>query len=161
MAEFFRARVNSTYEFDLSETSLSDMDQIRTGPDAYHILKDNRSVHITVESSDFFNARYTIRIEGETFEVDLDTPLDLFIEKMGFAVAGDNAVDKVAAPMPGLLLSIYVTEGQEVEKDTPLLVLEAMKMENVILSPRKGIIDSIMVSQGTSVEKGTVLISFR
>ena len=160
MAEKYRARVNGTWEFELSEADLRGLDLIKTGTSSWHVIQDHRSEHIAITRADLHNASYTISIGEESFEIELETPLDLFIEKMGFAVTEDLTVDKVMAPMPGLLLDIYVEEGQEVEKDEPLLVLEAMKMENVILSPRKGTIDTILESKGTSVEKGTQLISF-
>ena len=62
--------------------------------------------------------------------------------------------------MPGLILEINVTEAQEVKENDPLLILEAMKMENVINSPRDGVIKSIKVSQGNTVEKNALLIEF-
>jgi biotin carboxyl carrier protein len=69
-------------------------------------------------------------------------------------------IRNVKAPMPGLVLRIEVQPGQEVEKDTPLLILEAMKMENVIKSPGSGRVKSIPVQQGIAVEKSAVLIEF-
>ena len=62
--------------------------------------------------------------------------------------------------MPGLILEINIEEGQEVKENDPLLILEAMKMENVINSPRDGVIKSIAVSQGNTVEKNALLIEF-
>ena len=62
--------------------------------------------------------------------------------------------------MPGLILEINVKEGQEVKENDPLLILEAMKMENVINSPREGIIKSVEVKQGQTVDKNMLLIEF-
>jgi biotin carboxyl carrier protein len=62
--------------------------------------------------------------------------------------------------MPGLILDINVTEGELVAEDTPLLILEAMKMENVITSPREGVIKSITVKKGDTVDKKQLLISY-
>jgi biotin carboxyl carrier protein len=62
--------------------------------------------------------------------------------------------------MPGLILEIQVKEGQDVKEDDTLLILEAMKMENVIHSPREGIIKSINVKQGETVDKDSLLIEF-
>ena len=62
--------------------------------------------------------------------------------------------------MPGLVLSVLVTEGDEVKKGDNLLVLEAMKMENMIKSPTDGIIKKIEIKQGNKVEKNELLISF-
>ena len=62
--------------------------------------------------------------------------------------------------MPGLILEIHVRIGQAVNEDDPLLILEAMKMENVITSPRDGIIKSISVKKSESVDKNQLLIEF-
>ena len=62
--------------------------------------------------------------------------------------------------MPGLILEINVTEGQTVNEGDPLLILEAMKMENVLTSPRNGNIKTISVKQGETVDKNALLIAF-
>ena len=60
--------------------------------------------------------------------------------------------------MPGLVLSVEARIGQEVKKGDAVLILEAMKMENVIKSPGEGVIKKILVKQGQAVEKGLVLV---
>ena len=62
--------------------------------------------------------------------------------------------------MPGLILEILVSKGQEVKENESLLILEAMKMENVIVSPREGIIKSITVGKGDAVVKNQLLLEF-
>lgn len=62
--------------------------------------------------------------------------------------------------MPGLVRQILVQVDEEVTKDTPLLILEAMKMENVIKAQGEGKIKSIQVNQGQAVEKSTLLVEF-
>ena len=69
-------------------------------------------------------------------------------------------VNEIKAPMPGLVLDIRVAEGDEVKKGDSILVLEAMKMENIIKSPTDGIIKKINVKKGIAVEKNQVLIHF-
>ncbi len=71
-------------------------------------------------------------------------------------VAGANSVQ---SPMPGKVLSVLVKEGDVVEKDQLLLVLEAMKMENEIRSPAAGKISEVLVFVGAQVESGEVLIN--
>jgi biotin carboxyl carrier protein len=62
--------------------------------------------------------------------------------------------------MPGLILSVAVAEGQEVKKGDPLLILEAMKMENVIKAPADATVKVIKVRKGDSVDKNQVLVLF-
>jgi biotin carboxyl carrier protein len=63
----------------------------------------------------------------------------------------------VVAPMPGLVLSVDVTEGQEVSPGDGLAVVESMKMENEIKSPHSGIVESILVKVGSVVDRGESL----
>jgi 3-methylcrotonyl-CoA carboxylase alpha subunit len=75
------------------------------------------------------------------------------------SAAGPDA-DHVLAPMPGLVKSIEVTAGQEVAEGDRLAVLEAMKMEHVLVAPRAGRIAELGVAAGDQVEAGAVLIGF-
>jgi methylmalonyl-CoA carboxyltransferase small subunit len=71
------------------------------------------------------------------------------------------AEDKVCrSPMVGIIVRITVQEGEHVEQDDPVLVLEAMKMETTITSPASGRIKSILVSAGESVQSGQILVEF-
>jgi len=79
---------------------------------------------------------------------------------MGFTDLSSAEVNEIKAPMPGLVFDIMVSEGQEVALDEPVMILEAMKMENIIKSPKDGIIKSIKVIKAASVEKNAVLIEF-
>jgi biotin carboxyl carrier protein len=62
--------------------------------------------------------------------------------------------------MPGLIINVSVTEGTEVQKGDTLLILEAMKMENVIKSPRQGKVKKINVQLKQAVEKNQVMLEF-
>jgi biotin carboxyl carrier protein len=68
-----------------------------------------------------------------------------------------HKVDEIRAPMPGLVLQILVGPGEEVKRGDTLLILEAMKMENVIKSPGDGLIGQVSVEKGQPVDKGQVL----
>lgn len=73
--------------------------------------------------------------------------------------AAVGAGEKVAAPMPGTIVSVNVTDGQSVKKGDVLVVLEAMKMENEIKAPVDGSVTSIAVSKGESVDTGATLVT--
>ena len=66
----------------------------------------------------------------------------------------------VEAPMPGKVLEIKVVTGDEVKAGDALLVLEAMKMENVLRAPRDGVIDRVDAVVGNAVEKGAALVTY-
>lgn len=69
-----------------------------------------------------------------------------------------NGAGSVKAPMPGTINDIKVTEGQAVKAGEVLVILEAMKMENEIMSPADGIVKQIAVAKGASVSSGDVLV---
>jgi biotin carboxyl carrier protein len=67
------------------------------------------------------------------------------------------AGEKIAAPMPGTILHIKKNAGEAVKKGEPVMILEAMKMENEIIAPRDGVIAQIVAAKGASVNTGDVL----
>lgn len=73
------------------------------------------------------------------------------------APAGAAGSVTVVAPMPGKILDIKVSSGQQVKKGDVVMVLEAMKMENEIVAPEDGVVASINTSVGDSVEAGATL----
>ncbi len=74
------------------------------------------------------------------------------------APAVTGAGEAVAAPMPGTILKVNVTNGQAVKEGDVLCVLEAMKMENDIMAPKSGTITQVVVSKGSSVSTGDALV---
>ncbi|MDP4152802.1 MAG: biotin/lipoyl-containing protein [Bacillota bacterium] len=70
-------------------------------------------------------------------------------------VSGGERID---SPMPGTILDIKVTAGQSVKKGQPLLVLEAMKMENDIVSPRDAVVSQVLTTKAASVSTGDPLV---
>ena len=74
------------------------------------------------------------------------------------AAAVTAAGEPVAAPMPGTVLRVEVSQGQAVKAGDLLLVLEAMKMENEILAPKDGTVAQVVVQKGSSVDTGSPLV---
>jgi biotin carboxyl carrier protein len=66
----------------------------------------------------------------------------------------------VIAPMPGMILKVFVKNKMEIKKGDPLVILKAMKMENIIRSPVKAVIHKVLVEEGLAVEKNQDLILF-
>ncbi len=126
----------------------------------YHVIKNDVSYNVEVASFNPEEKEIVFKINGRKYPVKVQDKLDLLLEKLGIDKASSTKLNDVKAPMPGLILSIEVSEGQEVKKGDPLLILEAMKMENVIKAPGDGTVKSIVASQGDSVEKNQVIIQF-
>lgn len=77
------------------------------------------------------------------------------------AAAPAEGAETINAPMPGTILNIQVNAGDQVTKGQVLLVLEAMKMENEIMSPRDGVVAGVHVNKGDSVDSGKLLVSLQ
>lgn len=129
-------------------------------PTKFHLLKGSKSYTAELVKFDIQSKTLTLKIEGEKFEISIQDRFDLLMEKMGINQSIGIKAENIKAPMPGLILDIKVSEGQEVDLGEPLMILEAMKMENILKSPTKGTIKSIKVKKGQSVEKNQVLIEF-
>jgi acetyl/propionyl-CoA carboxylase alpha subunit len=82
------------------------------------------------------------------------------MERMGIADAANEAAKNLCAPMPGRVLEIRVKAGDELVSGEALIVLEAMKMENVLAAQGDVKVSVVHVATGESVEKGAVLIEF-
>ena len=160
MSQRFKVSVNETYEFSFSEEDLVSLDALQTSLSKYHVLKEGRSFDVEVVSNSFYDRSYLIKVKNKTYEVVLKNELDLQIAEMGFSLGSTKNISNIMAPMPGLILDINVVVGELVAEDAPLLILEAMKMENVITSPREGVIKSITVKKGDTVDKKQLLISY-
>lgn len=126
----------------------------------WHILKDNISYYVQwIERNDEAKT-YTLKVNGSLIILEAKNEFDILLEKMGMANVGSAKVSKLKAPMPGKVLDVLVTVGQEVVKGDGLVILEAMKMENVLKADDVGVVKSVNVSIGEAVEKNNVLIEF-
>lgn len=115
---------------------------------------------VLVHQFDTENKVITLSLRGQKVRIPYATEADQLLKRIGLSGMTVKKVGELRAPMPGLIHSIIVSEGQTVKKGDPLLILEAMKMENVIKSPADGTVARILVQPKDSVEKNAVLISF-
>jgi biotin carboxyl carrier protein len=126
----------------------------------FHILYQNKTYRAEWIKSDSETKTFTFKVNGNVYVVALKEKLDLMLEKMGIANGSASKINNVKAPMPGLIIDLKVKAGDVVKAGEPLLILEAMKMENILKSSREGVIKNVKVKKGESVEKGQVLLEF-
>jgi len=103
--------------------------------------------------------KWDIRLDGVADEWSVHGLRETLMERMGIEEGADSASKDLRAPMPGKVLEVLVEEGQTVEEGDAMLVLEAMKMENVLRAGAPGVVAVIGVEAGKAVEKEAVLIS--
>ena len=155
--KLYQVKANE-FIFSLSPDMIYEIDVLRLSPAEFHIIKDHRNVSAKIIEEDAFGKKLKIEIDGNSFTVEIKDELDQVLEQMGFGKASIKQVKEIKAPMPGLVLEIAVTDGQEVKEGDKLLILEAMKMENSIIIQTSAIIKKVSVSAGQAVEKGQVLL---
>lgn len=130
------------------------------GPRTWAVLRNGVRYKVECESGPDEEGQVVIRINGARQVVRVLDDREKLLEKMGMAaVAGAASLD-VKAPMPGKVLQVLVNVGDDVEEGQPLLVLEAMKMENMINASASGQVTVVPVSEGEAVEKGALLVGF-
>jgi biotin carboxyl carrier protein len=135
-----------------------DLIEVKNG--SFHIIKDNKSFSVEVIKAEPAEKNFLISVNGNKYQLNVKDKFDELLKSLGMDNLNASKVNEIKAPMPGLVLDIRVTEGSEVKKGDPILVLEAMKMENILKSPTDGIIKKINVKKGIAVEKNQVLINF-
>ncbi len=124
----------------------------------FHILQNGISYNATlVEKND---RNLTIKVNGNLYEVAIEDEYDLLLEQLGMEFGKAGLLEDIKAPMPGMVVEVKVQPGDTVTKDQPLVILEAMKMENVLKAPADATIGSVSVNQEDKVDKNQVLITF-
>jgi len=137
-----------------------DAELTKVSEGSYHLLKDGVGYRVVVEQHDPESKVLVLRINGERLELRAKDKYESLLASLGMNKLTSTKAKDLKAPMPGLVVEIPVTVGQEVNAGDTLLVLEAMKMENVIKAEASGTVKEILVLSSDSVEKGQVLVSF-
>ncbi len=136
-------------------------DRVKSSDTNWHILKDGKSYNIEILKIDKVAKQVELKMNGKLSSVKLSDQFDALLKSLGMDNLAAKKVLELKAPMPGLVLNILANEGDTIAKGDSLLVLEAMKMENIIKSPTEGVIKKIHAVKGNAVEKNQLLISFQ
>gem|GEM_PF-76244 len=102
--------------------------------------------------------KYTVMLNGVWHSFTIETPFSLKRKKFLESQAGTSSSVTIDAPMPGKIVEVLVEEGADVKAGEPILILEAMKMQNEISSHVDGVIRKIAIRQNDSVMKDDLLI---
>lgn len=164
----YKIKVNDKFSFDVdakhNELKINNqpivLDHAYLNADTSHILYQNKSYTVEVVNLNLVEKTANIKVNGSMYSLTITDQFDALLKQLGMDKLASNKIQQIKAPMPGLVLSVLVAEGDEVKKGDNLLVLEAMKMENMIKSPTEGIIKKVEIEQGDKVEKNTLLIHF-
>lgn len=133
-------------------------DILKISDSEYHIIRNNRSYNILITELKRGEKKVTVKVNGTKYNAVVKDRLDDLLHSMGMDKASSQKVSEVKAPMPGLVLRVMVEGGQQIKKGDALVVLEAMKMENILKSPADAVVKKISVTKGDKVEKNQVMM---
>lgn len=102
--------------------------------------------------------QYEVLVNGVSYSISVESPFSYKRRKFLAKNKQESKVERVQAPMPGKIVEFLVEENQEIKEGEPLLILEAMKMQNEILSTIRGKINKINFHANDNVMKDDVLI---
>lgn len=114
-----------------------------------------------IEVVEAFENQVTLKVNGKETTATYKSQISQMLESLGMSTQSAEKINELKAPMPGSILDVLCKPGDEVKKGDPLLILEAMKMENVIKSSGEGVVDVVHIIKGQNVDKNHVLISFK
>jgi biotin carboxyl carrier protein len=155
----YKITVNDNLNFEINpENSNWDLIEVESG--RFNIIHNYISYDVVVLNADFENKSFSVRVNNAVYNLQAKDRFDLLAEKLGFTAKNSQKSNAIKAPMPGMVISIMVKEGQSVLKGESVLILEAMKMENVIKAAGDGMVKSVKIKQGMAVEKNQILIEF-
>ena len=159
-------------------TTIDSLEYVIEILDEHHILVDGNPLDVDLESVGG-QPVYSLLVSGQSFEVHVypaeegwqvlvhgtlyPAKVEDEREKRLRTAMGGRIYERgeyhLKAPMPGMVISIPVCEGQKVEKGDVLVVLESMKMQNELKSPRPGKVVRLRVKTGDNVEQKQTLLS--
>jgi len=158
MKKNFKVKVNDSLVYEFNSIDSNNLDYLELSESNYHVLLNKKSFSLKIDKANFLTKEYTVSVNSNSYNVKIENNLDILIKEMGFTIGSSKITNEIKAPMPGIILSILIKEGQKVKEGDTLLILEAMKMENTITSPKDAIIKSITIKSGETVEKGQLMI---
>lgn len=152
----FEIAVNDKKSLSLQSDAINDIEIIERGE--YFTLKDLESFHGKIKKVSLSTKQVTLEVNGRIYTCAIDEPIDQVLQSLNLNNKNQKIKADLISTMPGLVLSVLVSEDQHVEAGTPLMILEAMKMENVLKAAYAGAIQKICCKPGDAVEKGQLLI---
>jgi biotin carboxyl carrier protein len=165
----YKVKVNDQFLFEVENKDSSflvngepiQLDLSSIGYNSAHVLYQNKSFNTELVELNKADKTCKIKVNGNIYQISIEDQFDVLLKQLGLDNLTANKVLEIKAPMPGLVLKVLVAENAEVKKGDNLLILEAMKMENILKSSTDGVVKKILIKQGDKVEKNQILIQFK
>lgn len=133
---------------------------VSLGSGIYKILDGENYTIIEVLEIELATKELKIRYRHDIYNIHFKDDLDLVLDSMGIKRSVETLNLDVKAPMPGKVIDVIASEGDKLLKGAPILILEAMKMENVLKAENDCVIKKVLISNQENVEKNQVLVEF-
>jgi biotin carboxyl carrier protein len=146
-------------ENDMVDGKKLDLDILEFRDGKFHIIYNNQSYLAEILSIDKEAKSCLIKLGNKKINVSIKDKYDELLHSMGIDQNSAGKINDIKAPMPGMVLQVMVENGQTIKKGDAIVVLEAMKMENILKSPSDGTIKKILVIKGDKVEKNQVMVN--
>jgi biotin carboxyl carrier protein len=152
-------KVNSGgFEFEFTKAEIDSIEILKVENERIDILYNNQLISGYVNAIKTIQKGFKVGLGNEFFEIKIKSDLEQTLDKMGLNSIKLAKLKVIKAPMPGLVIEINAKENQELNTGDKLLILEAMKMENVLKIPHQSTVKKILVKVGQAVEKGQILM---
>lgn len=163
-----QVKVNEKYNYDIEKNGegllingdkiAADIQQLNAT--TLHIINNFKSYNVEVVSFNNSEKTAEIKVNNNIYTIAAKDQFDILLDKLGLSSLNTTKISEVKAPMPGMVLKVFVSEGMEVKKGDNLFILEAMKMENIIKASADVTVKTVKIKPGDKVEKGQVLMMF-
>jgi len=147
-----------TTELEIEKASADKLDVVKLDDSTFHLLENNKAHVVKLLHADYDKKTIMLEVNGNSYSLRISDSYDQMVDKMGLLVGNSKKAKDVKAPMPGLIVDIMVEAGQEISEGTPLAILSAMKMENILLAQADGVIKAINVNKQDTVDKGEIIL---
>ncbi|MBK6645680.1 MAG: biotin/lipoyl-binding protein [Anaerolineales bacterium] len=127
-----------------------------SGQPVYSLILDGKSFESFVYESD---DEWQVLLRGRQYQVKVEDEREKRLKAAAGGGVAEGGEFHLKAPMPGLVVAIPVSEGQEIQKGQVLVILESMKMQNELKAPRDGVVAHIKAKAGESVEQKQILLN--
>jgi biotin carboxyl carrier protein len=144
---------NGQYHLTWEDKSFN-VDAIRTNHQTFSLLIEGKSYEVTLENQ---GASFSVYFSNDTVRFHLIEARRFRASELG-KKTGVSVKHEIVAPMPGKIIKVAVAENGHVEEGDPLLIMEAMKMQNELKAPAPGIVKQVRVKEGEAVASQQVLL---
>jgi biotin carboxyl carrier protein len=135
-----------------------DVELVALGDGRFSLIKDNMPYIVNISKND---DGYQVRVAGDLFHVQVEDERTRKVKELVKAASGGHGEKTIKAPIPGLVIKIQSAVGDIIKEGDGLLILEAMKMENIIKAPYNCEVLEIAVKESDTVNQNQVLIKIK